>query len=75
MNALATGTCVGKTRDRRPCTSPATAVIDTPADVPDAMHAASVMNVCGVHRIAFDETAATHGPRAATMRVLTGSRA
>ena len=65
-NALATGTCVARTRDVRPCAARATCVVmdDT----------GTHMNVCGTHRIAFDETASEHGVAAATARVLTGGR-
>lgn len=65
MTATATITCVGRKRDGRPCTAPASATVET-TDGP--------LDVCGVHRIAFEETAFGHGRDAAAVRVLTGAR-
>lgn len=66
--------CGGKTRDGRECMARATAVIDTPADVPEALYAAPRIEVCGTHLIAFQETAFAFGSRIAFERVVTGRR-
>lgn len=66
MTDKATGQCVGRTRDGRPCTMRATTAVHTPGR--------EVLYVCGTHRIAHEETAVEHGNEAATARVLTGRR-
>lgn len=59
-------TCVGRTRDGRPCSARATEVINAPTG--------QRLDVCGTHRIAYEETGFSHGGRAAVHRVLTGKR-